>query len=203
MAKREDNAVRELRLEGAGLFVIVAFLGASLVGAFFLGRWYERSSGEPIAQFASDPIENVVDAEGLETAPVEPAESVELEAGQFDRVDNEVQAEPSRQAVDTTPEKRPEPEPEPEKPAPAVTSNATGGSHYVQIAALRDQGSAEKVVTELQNMGYPVRLFSEDEGSGRLYRVRVGGYATRDEASKAAAELKTKGHPGAFPTKVD
>lgn len=205
MAQRREKEVRELRLEGAGLFVIVAFLVAILVGAFFLGRWWEQSSGEPtdLAKLASDPLENVVDAEQLE--------SVELEGGHFDQVGGDVQAEPQRQAIQPA-EKKPEPEVEkqPAKPTPAREAATTaapaatqGGPFYVQIAALRDRSSADKVVSELEALSYPVRLFSEDEGSGKLYRVRVGGYATRDEAALAAAKLKTQGHPGAFPTKVE
>jgi cell division septation protein DedD len=205
MAQRREKEVRELRLEGAGLFVIVAFLVAILVGAFFLGRWYEQSSGEPtdLAKLASDPLENVVNAEQLE--------SVELEGSHFDQVGGEVKAEPQRQTI-TPPEKKPEPvvqreapkqEPVPPK-ASAPTSAATqGGDFYVQIAALRDRSSADKVVSELKALNYPVRLFSENEGSGKLYRVRVGGYATRAEAEMATAKLKTQGHPGAFPTKVE
>jgi len=205
MAQRREKEVRELRLEGAGLFVIVAFLAAILVGAFFLGRWYEQSSGEPtdLAKLASDPLENVVDAEQLE--------SVELEGSHFDQVGGDVKAEPQRQAIKPA-EKKPEPVVQQEAPKPQATttkaaasapSATQGGDFYVQIAALRDRSSADKVVSELEALGYPVRLFSENEGSGKLYRVRVGGYATRDEAAMAAAKLKTQGHPGAFPTKVE
>ena len=81
MAERQGNDVRELRLEGAGLFLIVAFLGAGLIGAFFLGRWYERSSAPPagLDRLASDPLENVV--------PPESVEDVDATANNFDTVE--------------------------------------------------------------------------------------------------------------------
>ena len=188
----KDSEVRELRLEGAGLFIIVAFLGAGLVGAFFLGRWYERSSAPSAAlqSLASDPLENVV-------APAE-VENVDVAAGAFDTIEGQTQAEPSRQA---TPPPAEQPRETPVEQA-ETTPEAAAGKFFVQIAAFRDRSSADKVVGELEGGGYPVKVFSEDGASGRLYKVRVGGYATRDEAASVAAVLNTKGYAGAFPTEV-
>ena len=191
----KDSEVRELRLEGAGLFIIVAFLGAGLIGTFFLGRWYERSSAPPagLESLASDPLENVV-------APAE-VENVDAGAGAFDKIDGSTTAEPSRQATPPPVEERREAAAPveqvatPEKEAPA-------GKFYVQIAAFRDRSSADKVVGELKGAGYPVKVFSEDGASGRLYKVRVGGYASREEAASVAVVLSTNGHAGAFPTEI-
>jgi cell division septation protein DedD len=195
----QGNEVRELRLEGAGLFLIVAFLGAGLIGAFFLGRWYERSSAPPVglSQLASDPLENVV--------PPDQVEDVDSGANNFDKVDGSTVAEPARQATapaaqdsDTKPVEKPQ-----QAPAQAKPAAASGGSFYVQIAAFRDRSSADKVVGELTSGGYAANVFSENGPSGQLYKVRVGGFATRDEAAAIAGELKTKGHAGAFPTEID
>ena len=203
MAEADTKDVRELRLEGAGLFLIVAFLGAGLVGAFFLGRWYERSSAPPVGldQLASDPLANVV-------APGE-VEDVDADVGAFDTIAGSTQAEPQRQATpqpkpaeeppatQTKPQAQPQAQPATQAPA------APEGSWYVQIAAFRDRSSADRVVGELDRAGYAVKVFSEDGAGGRLYRVRVGGFATRDQAATKAAELITKGYDGAFPKKVD
>ncbi len=191
MTERQGNEVRELRLEGVGLFVIVAFLGAGLVGAFFLGRWYERSSAPlGLDQLASDPLENVV-------AP-DQVEDVDVGANRFDTVEGSPVAEPARQA---TPPVAQTSEERPVQTSPPATAGK--GSFYVQIAAFRDRSSADKVAAELDSAGYPVNVFSENGPSGQLFKVRVGGYGTRDEAATIAGELKTKGHPGAFPMKVD
>lgn len=195
MAERQDNEVRELRLEGAGLFLIVAFLGAGLVGAFFLGRWYERSSAPPAAltQLNSDPLENVV--------PPDRVEDVDASANAFDTVDGATVAEPERQAV---PPAARNSEVAQQEPVPATgPADAGDGPFYVQIAAFRDRGSADKVAGELTSGGYAANVFYEDGPSGQLYKVRVGGFATRDEAATVAGELKTKGHAGAFPTRID
>ena len=195
MAER-DSEVRELRLEGAGLFIIVAFLGAGLVGTFFLGRWYERSSAPPagLESLASDPLENVV--------PPEEIENVDAGAGAFDTIDGATRAEPSRQATPPPPVEQPKETAPPVEQAAAPKPEAPAGKIFVQIGAFRDRGSADKVVGELEGAGYPVKVFSEDGASGRLYKVRVGGYATHDEAASIAAVLNTKGHAGAFPTEV-
>ena len=79
----------------------------------------------------------------------------------------------------------------------------SGGKWYVQVFAGRDRNSAEGLVRELEAAGYSVRLFSEREGRGALYKVRVGGYPTRDAAAGAADKLKGEGHAGAFPTEVE
>ncbi len=192
MAERQGNEVLELRLEGAGLFVIVAFLGAGLVGAFFLGRWYERSSAPPVGsdQWASDPLENVV--------PPEQVEDVDVGANRFDTIEGSTVAEPARQATPAVAQTS-----DAQPVAASAPATAGNGSFYVQIAAFRDRGSADRIAAELDSAGYPVNVFSEDGPSGQLFKVRVGGYRTRDEAATIAGELKTKGHPGAFPTKVD
>lgn len=186
----QDKDVRELRLEGAGLFIIVALLVAGIAGAFFLGRWYERSSAPSAshANLTSDPLEHVVTPDAVE--------AVGVEAGRFDKIDGAIEAEPQRQAT-------PPPLKASESAQPAEQqARASEGSFYVQIAAFRDRGSADKVVGELSAASYPVKVFSENGASGQLYKVRVGGYATREEAAAVAAELNTKGHAGAFPTEV-
>jgi len=200
MAERQGNEVRELRLEGAGLFLIVAFLAAGLVGAFFLGRWYQRSSAPPVGldQLASDPLGNVV--------PPDKVEDVDAAANSFDIVEGSTVAEPQRQATppaardsDAQPVEEP-----PRRPVQTgAPASAAAGSFYVQIAAFRDRSSAERVAAELTSGGYTANVFSEDGASGQLFKVRVGGFATRDEAATIAGELKTKGHAGAFPTKID
>lgn len=200
MAERQGDEVRELRLEGVGLVLIVAFLGAGLVGAFLLGRWYERSSAPPVGldQLASDPLENVV--------PPDQIEDVDVGANRFDTVEGSTVAEPARQAtppVAQTSAAQPVKKPQQQPAQTSAAATADSGSFYVQIAAFRDRSSAEKIAAELDSAGYPVTVFSENGPSGQLFKVRVGGYGTRDEAATIAGELKTKGHPGAFPMKVD
>jgi cell division protein FtsN len=50
------------------------------------------------------------------------------------------------------------------------------------------------LVRELKGRDYPVRLLSEREGQGALYRVRVGGYKTEPAAEAAGRELQSRGY---------
>ncbi len=87
------------------------------------------------------------------------------------------------------------------RPSPAASSAAAQvdeGRYYVQVSALRDRGAAAELIDMLNAQGYGVRLFSEREGQGMLYKVRVGGYATEQEARVMAAKLRKAGYAGAW-----
>jgi septal ring-binding cell division protein DamX len=190
MAERQDDGGHELRLEGVGLVLGGGVLLALLVGAFFLGRWVERQR---------PPLE--MGAATAEVGPLGPIAAREgvTDAGKgldhFDGVPTEKQpsaqpAEPARELV--KPGSQPEATP---AAAPAVESD---GDFFVQVGAMRDQKSATEFIDGLRKKGYPARLFSEGEGQGRLYKVRVGGYPTRQAAGVARDRLRSDGHPGAF-----
>ena len=62
----------------------------------------------------------------------------------------------------------------------------------MQLAAYDAQESATRMVQQLVAAGVDARV----DGAAAPYRVRVGKFATRAEAVKAAADLKAKGHSG-------
>ena len=197
---KDGNGVREFRLEGIGLLLVGGLLIVLLGSAFWFGRWYERqlSPGAASAGTATgsiDPLANVAEAE--------PAADVDEAADFFDEAQGgQKQLEPQRE-VRSEPA-RPATPPADDAPPPARAAEApSGGKFYVQVFAGRDRNSAEGLVRDLQGQGYSVRLFSEREGRGALYKVRVGGYPTRDAAAGASDKLKREGHAGAFVTEVD
>jgi len=206
--RRDPDSVREFRLEGAGLLVLGGLLLTALVGSFMLGRWYERTTSPVAQQFDSidsDPLAHVVDDQQ--------AADVNEDASFFDTVEGgEKQSEPERQARrNSSPPRRStaaEAEPAPSgptetaAPTPAPESGA-GGPYYVQVFAGRDRRAAEGLVQRLQAEGQPVKLFSEREGSGSLFKVRVGGFSSEDAARQAASELSGGGYAGAWVTRVD
>jgi cell division septation protein DedD len=63
----------------------------------------------------------------------------------------------------------------------------------VQVFAGRDRRSAEELVARVQGAGFPVHLDAEPDGSGQLYKVRVGGYPTKERASEVAQSLSRDG----------
>jgi cell division septation protein DedD len=176
------EAPRELRLEGALLGVAGGVLIALLFGAFQLGRMVERGSAPaPASGGASD-------AASGERETAEAAEKVTF----FDTLSGSgKEAEPSRQVGS-----------KPEATAPPPTP-VSAGPWFVQVFVGRDRQAAEDVVRELRQKQYPVRIDAVAEGaSGSLFKVRVGGYPTKEAADSGADRLHADGHSGTWVVRV-
>lgn len=110
-----------------------------------------------------------------------------------------VKTEPAPKAEAAKPAPAPAARPEPKKAEekPAKKSSATDGKgFYVQVLATSSERSAEKLVRELSAKGYPAYKVSVSQKAGTLWRVRVGNYATRDEARGVQGTLVLDGHTG-------
>jgi hypothetical protein len=183
MAIDGSDTTREVRLEGGKLLVGVVGLGgivlAAVVGAFLLGRWVESRSRPAGSTGAGggDPLGAVVRAA--------PDAEVTDELTYFDRLQGtEQRPEPAREATRATP-----PPPSP----PGGGAREEGGAYFVQVFAGRDRSSAEELVGRLEGQGLPVHLDSEPDGGGLLYKVRVGGYPTKERAGEVAQGLTRGG----------
>ena len=195
---RGTEPSRELRLEGLGLTVAGLVLVAALVGAFFVGRWSVESpaSAEAGETQASDPLANVME-------PVGQATEVDQGLNYFDTLEGqEKQAEPAREMPQASPPQAAS------RPVASAVPPAGGrgpapvrnGRFWVQVWAGRDQSAAAGLVRRLEGEGRGVKLSTMREGSGALYKVRVGGYGTREAARSVADELKSQGYQGAWVT---
>lgn len=181
-ALRRDEP-RELRLEGAVLAIAGGVLVALLVGAFQLGRMVERRNAPPrSASTAADPLGNV------EQDAVAATEKLTF----FDTLSGSgKEAEPSREAQSKAVA--------PPPPPAAVTP----GVWFVQVFVGRDRQAAEEVVRTLRAERYPVRIDAVAEGSsGSLFKVRVGGFATKEAADQGAERLHADGHGGTWVVRV-
>ena len=110
-----------------------------------------------------------------------------------------VKTEPAPKAEAANPAPAPAARPEPKKAEekPAKKSFATDGKgFYVQVLATSSERNAEKLVRELSAKGYPAYKVSVSQKAGTLWRVRVGNYATRDEARGVQGTLVLDGHTG-------
>jgi len=187
--RRDSDRIREFRLEGGSLFAVGALIVVVLGLTFFGGRWYERTKFDAANESGpiSDPLEHVVRGE-------EPAD-IDGDSTYFDTVDGgEKQAEPEREVDGGSAD--------PPVAAP-ISPPAASGAFYVQVFAGRDRDAAGTVMKQLGNAGYTARLDRVPEGRGALYKVRVGGYAARDEAGQTAERLKQQGFSGAWVTTVE
>lgn len=189
-APARPDAVREFRLEGVALWGAFSVLVALLVLAFWAGR--------VTAPERASPGESVLGAEASPGAsPASPTEvPVEETLSFFDRASGQgQQVEPRREAA---------PGPAASGPAKraAPAAKPSPGDWFVQVFAGRDRQAAELVSRQLRDRGHPVRLDAEREGSGSLYKVRVGGYGSREEADRAAGTLRKEGSSGAWVTRL-
>jgi cell division septation protein DedD len=174
---------RELRLEGVTLAIAGGVIVALLFGAFQLGRLVERWNPPARAAAApEDPLSNV------EQDTVDAGEKLTF----FDTLSGQgKEAEPKREAA---------------PPPPGVSSPSpppSAGPWYVQVFVGRDRAAAEEVVRTLRGKGYPVRTDVVSEGrSGSLYKVRVGGFGTKDAADASADKLHTDGQNSTWVIRV-
>jgi DedD protein len=85
--------------------------------------------------------------------------------------------------------------------APEKTASrpaAADSRFVVQVGAFADMAQVRALRSRLDKLGLPKHYVqaTDSKGGQRVNRVRLGPYATRDEADRAAARLKEAGLPG-------
>lgn len=114
------------------------------------------------------------------------------------------------------PEARPEPRPEPKptakpevrgtsesaraqalleaKPTAAASKPSVGeGRYVVQVGAFAEVTAAREARQKVEKLGMKTYTQVVETSSGKRIRVRVGPFATREEADKASARIKSAG----------
>jgi DedD protein len=82
------------------------------------------------------------------------------------------------------------------EPKPDAGSAPAREGFVVQLAAFTDDKGANALAARLKKAGYAAYTEPVQTSRGTLYRVRVGGYATRDAAVAARDRLKAEGQSG-------
>lgn len=112
-------------------------------------------------------------------------------------------------SIDLVPAQQAESTPEPEVPAvreqapaadvapPAATTDAPW---TVQVGSFSDDGNAEALAAKLRGLGFPAHVSRFNDGKRIHYRVRVGGFPSRDAAQTSADEIRAKTGEPAAPT---
>ncbi|HET9823400.1 MAG TPA: SPOR domain-containing protein [Burkholderiaceae bacterium] len=85
------------------------------------------------------------------------------------------------------------------EPKPAVPASE-GGRFVVQVGAFAESAAVREVRAKVDKLGLSTYTQVVETAGGKRTRVRVGPFATRDEADKVAARLKAAGLPGAVLT---
>lgn len=86
-------------------------------------------------------------------------------------------------------------------PVPAPATDPAGadaprprlGGHGVAVGIFADPANAERASQRLRNAGLPVVVDPLESARGPLTRVRVGPFATREEAVSAAETVRNLG----------
>ncbi len=76
----------------------------------------------------------------------------------------------------------------------ADAKSAPAAGFAVQLAAFSDDKGANAYANRLKKAGYAsAHVEAVDTSRGKLWRVRVGGFATRAEAEAARVKLESRG----------
>jgi cell division protein FtsN len=93
------------------------------------------------------------------------------------------------------PEEGSVPPPPPAEPEPAALKEPVPDKVYLQILATKDAKAAERERTKVQSKGFRALILPpKPDDKDPWYRVRVGPYDTRAEASTAMQELQSQGY---------
>ena len=99
-----------------------------------------------------------------------------------------------KQPTAVAPVSRPQPAAPESKEAsvPAVSPEASSNNWSVQVGATQEQKAAQQLLDRLKSKGFDAYIVEADLDSGRWYRLRVGRFATQQEAETNRQALQSK-----------
>lgn len=81
-------------------------------------------------------------------------------------------------------------------PPPSAAAPPPAGRWAVQVGSFSSRTNADRLSEWCREQGYGVKVLAGQDGARTLYRVRVGPYASREDARTAVAELALLGQSG-------
>jgi DedD protein len=161
----------------------------------------EKSSGVSEADIRPDSAK-AADAAKASDEPrtAEKAPASIAKAEKPDTIEKTGKVEKSVGAEKAPPVPKPMPEPvaaAPKEPAaasaplPSPTPAAAAGDGYaVQVAAVNARGDADAIAKRFSSKGYTAYVEVPPNGTGTVFRVRIGTFKTKREAETIAAKLQ-------------
>jgi len=112
-------------------------------------------------------------------------------AGAGDDVEfkNQVRFYAARCSASTTATAPPSPAPPPPPDSAGVKPPTGTRTYAVQVLAVKSAAQVDDMLTRLRVMGFAARVVRDTSG---FFKVRVGRYATRDEAQRTQQRLRTR-----------
>jgi DedD protein len=107
-------------------------------------------------------------------------------------------ATPAAGAIEAAPKVAAKPAPEAQRPQDPKDAKAAAARVVVQVGAYADTAKAREVRQKLEKAGFKTYAQVVDTKDGSRTRVRVGPFASRAEAEKAAAKIKSLDLPASL-----
>ena len=180
-----------------GLLVVI--VGGVFVGGIVIGRNMSHEAREVIAARRSGGPIVPPATSGDDAAPATRASEAPSEPPATPPASPEPERTASRQPVPERAAPRPTPETRVADAAPAPPPTETvptppaaaapDGQFTIQVAAFRDRDAAETLLARIGEMGLEGYLEGTPAG---IFRVRVGRFATREDARQVAARLEAE-----------
>lgn len=173
---------RELQLSSSQLILIfIAILVLGIV-VFLLGVSVGKKQGKIVeeTQLAEKPVEQLTQPKPVPQKESSDLISEELEshkkAGEDKVQEEKIEAQsPAKPKVESS--------------KPAVSSRDQN-MYWIQVGAYSSQQNATNLAEDYKRRGYNAIIIDPSPSASRnLYRVRLGGYPTREAAEKARDEL--------------
>lgn len=172
-----------------------------------------KDGAPPLAVPSREPLTPAAGATPAKVAEAPPAEVVEERPAEKPVEKPVEKAKPAERPAEKAPTKAAEKPPEKAKPhaddgarAQALLEGkepakaAAGARYIVQVGAYGENRAAQDMRARVEKLGLKTYAQAVDTADGRRVRVRLGPFASRDEADRAATKLKGAGLPGAVLT---
>ena len=167
------------------LVLLLAGLGLTGLLLFFAGLLVGVQVGLPTQASYTPPR--------LPAAPKVPAKAALPESQPCKPCAELAVVPPAAPAAPEVPVEEAAPEPEPVPPVQVAALPADEAAFTLQVGAFRKAENSDKVIRDLASRGYqPYVVALKGSRSRVLHTVRVGRYADRGEAQKAATELRQR-----------
>ncbi len=176
-----NKEYRELQLSSSQLVLIfIAILVLGII-VFLLGVSVGKKQAQIVdeTQLANKSTEQIIQEKPA--VQKEPTETIDNELASHEKAQEE-KAQEEKVKTETV-------KPRAEKPKPKPSTQEQN-VYWIQVGAYSDPQNANSVAETYRKKGYSsIVLDPLPTDRRKIYRVRLGGYATRDQAEKARDEL--------------
>ncbi len=157
---------REIQLSSAQLAVIFIVILALGVVIFLLGVSVGKKQAQLVKESDLTTSGELQQAQKISPEPAQTKDSIKEEIASHERLKEKTQ-----------------------KKEPAVQRNL----YYIQVAALNNREAATSFAEGFKKRGYPALVIEPFPSDRRpVFRVRIGGYETREEAEKTLDQLRSE-----------